>query len=416
MAASHLQAVPEPALAPVLPLDLPELRKARGAFFTPAPIADFLAAWAVGDDPAARILDPSCGDGVFLRAAARQLKELGAPPSSLDEHVYGVDLHRPSLKAATAVLEAEGLDARLVADDFFNLSTPAQLGCLLPGDGRGHRQPAVCALPGTRRRPQAGPAAPWRKGSACRGWPPRGPRSWCTPPVSSSLMGGSRWCSRPSCCPRYAEPIRRWLKRRFRAVNLVMFERLQFAEATERVVLVIARGSGGTKAFTLIPVEDAEDLPKIRLSSMHLNVVPADDGKWTDFLLPVEQRQLLDRVVEDHFVPLGAYGAPMLGTVTGANGFFASQTGLESSTSIDPRHLRDSPPGTKHLQGPDVHASQLGAAAQAGEAVWLLNPASAATGTMACGATCAGEAGRRAGGVQMPDPDAVVSAAGRLCA
>jgi adenine-specific DNA-methyltransferase len=114
------------------PADLPELRKARGAFFTPPAIADFLAAWAVGNDPSARILDPSCGDGVFLLAAARQLREAGCATSALDEHVFGVDLHEPSLEDATQYLEAEGLDAHLVAEDFFNLATPQQLGCLLP--------------------------------------------------------------------------------------------------------------------------------------------------------------------------------------------------------------------------------------------------------------------------------------------
>src|SRR5206468_8259796 len=34
----------------------------------------------------------------------------------------------------------------------------------------------------------------------------------------------------------YAEPVRRWLRRRFANVNLVLFERLQFAEALENVV------------------------------------------------------------------------------------------------------------------------------------------------------------------------------------
>ena len=117
----------------------------------------------------------------------------------------------------------------------------------------------------------------------------------------------------------YAEVVRLWLRRRFKAVHLVMFERLQFEDAQERVVLVLARGTGGCKAFTLVPVEDAADLPKIRMfGPMHLNVAPPAEGKWTDLLLSVEQRQLFDRIVDEHFVPLGYYGAPTLGTVTGA--------------------------------------------------------------------------------------------------
>ncbi len=42
----------------------------------------------------------------------------------------------------------------------------------------------------------------------------------------------------------YVKPIRRWLRGRFAKVNLVMFERLQFADAIEKVVLLVAQGSG----------------------------------------------------------------------------------------------------------------------------------------------------------------------------
>ena len=52
----------------------------------------------------------------------------------------------------------------------------------------------------------------------------------------------------------YAEPIRRWLRRRFSTVHLVMFERLQFEGALENVVLVLAQGTGGCDAFSLYHV------------------------------------------------------------------------------------------------------------------------------------------------------------------
>ena len=120
-------------MSKVVPLDLPELRKARGAFFTPPAIADFLAAWAVDGNPAARVLDPTCGEAVFLQAAGRRLRELGSAAENLDDQVFGVDLHRTSLDQAMGLLEAKDLDAHLIADDFFNVPTPDQLGCPLPG-------------------------------------------------------------------------------------------------------------------------------------------------------------------------------------------------------------------------------------------------------------------------------------------
>lgn len=174
----------------------------------------------------------------------------------------------------------------------------------------------------------------------------------------------------------YAEPIRSWLRRRFKAVHLVTFERLQFTDATEKVILVLARGSGGCNAFSLVPVEDASDLPNIRMfGPMHLNVAPPDKGKWTDLLLPVEQRQLYDRVVGKSFVPLSTYGAPTLGTVTGANDFFCISETTRSIFDIDERHLaRISPPGTKHFRGTTFSRGDWERLRDEGAAVWMLQP------------------------------------------
>jgi tRNA1(Val) A37 N6-methylase TrmN6 len=356
--------------------DRPELRKARGAFFTPAPIADFLAAWAVGDDPAARVLDPSCGDGVFLLAAARRLKEVGAPLDALDQRVYGVDLHRPSLKAATALLESEGLDAHLIPDDFFNLSTPAQLDCLLPemdaviGNppfiryqehiGETRKRSAQAALAQGVRL--SGLASSWAAllVHACGFLKPEGRLAMVMPAELLTV--------------HYAEPVRRWLRRRFAAVNLVMFSHLQFEDALEKVVLVVAKGSGGCSSFSLFEVDDAEDLPTLHAFD-HFNVTPAAEGKWTDLLLPLHQRQLFSRVVEEHFVPLESYGNPELGTVTGANHFFTLSESTRRDFGLKEKHLRRiSPPGTKHLKGLSFTPGDWESLREADERVWLLCP------------------------------------------
>lgn len=373
MPESRLRAVAKQALQ----LDEPEVRKARGAFFTPQPIADFLAAWAVGDDPAARILDPSCGDGIFLRAAARQLKVLGSAPAALDELVYGVDLHRPSLDEATRLLEAEGLDAHLVADDFFNLNTPEQLACPLPemdaviGNppfiryqehvGEARRRSARAALAQGVRL--SGLASSWAAllVHACAFLKTEGRLAMVMPAELLTV--------------HYAEPVRRWLKRRFAAVHLVMFSRLQFDDALEKVILVVARGSGGCDAFSLFEVEDAVDLPSLHVFD-HFTVTPAAEGKWTDILLPRHQRQLFKRVIEHGFVSLDTYGSPELGTVTGANNFFALSESTRRHYRLHERHLkRISPPGTRHLKGLSFTPGNWQALREADERVWLLCPA-----------------------------------------
>ena len=43
-------------------------QKLRGGFYTPAPIADFILKWAFNGSKGQDVLEPSCGDGVFLKS------------------------------------------------------------------------------------------------------------------------------------------------------------------------------------------------------------------------------------------------------------------------------------------------------------------------------------------------------------
>jgi adenine-specific DNA-methyltransferase len=363
---------------PELP-DTADLRKARGAFFTPKPIADYLADWAVEGDPRATVLDPTCGEAVFLESAAERLRELGASRRAMRAQVLGVDLHEQSLRASAAILRRAGLDGSFIAEDFFALDTPDKLGAQLPyvdaviGNPPFVRYQRHAGL--DRKRAQraafeqgvrlSGLASSWAAllVHACGFLKPDGRLAMVLP--SELLSVG------------YAEPIRAWLKRRFKAVHLVMFDRLQFADALAKVVLVLARGSGGCNAFSLVPVTDAADLPNIRMfGPMHLTVAPTDERKWTDFLLPVGQRQLFDRVTAKHFATLGSYGTPSLGTVTGANDFFCIGEATRQAYAIDERHLTPAcPPGARHLPGIEFAAQDWTALREAGAATWILEPA-----------------------------------------
>jgi hypothetical protein len=73
--------------------------------------------------------------------------------------------------------------------------------------------------------------------------------------------------------------------------------------------------------------------------------------------------------------PLREYGAPELGTVTGANSYFAMSEATRQQYELHPRHLRRiSPPGTKHLKGLEFGNANWEALKDEGERVWLLCP------------------------------------------
>ena len=359
------------------PGDSPALRKERGAFYTSPQIADYLADWAVAGDPNARILDPTCGEAVFLRSAGRRLRALGRAPGDLDQHLFGVELHATSLDWASSVLQGDGLDARLMVADFFDVATPEEPGAPLPA-----MDAVIGNPPFVRYQRHIGQARARSRQAALRQHVRLSglASSWAALVVHAGGFlkpDGRLAMVLPAelLTVGYAEPIRAWLRQRFERVHLVLFERLQFQDATEKVVLVLAAGSGGCDAFSLYCLDDAADLAGIRPMS-NLSVTPAQSGKWTDLLLPNQQRRLFKMVSSERFTPLSRYGRPELGTVTGANNYFTmSEQTRARYQLLEGRHvIKVCPPGTKHLRGVAFSAQRWSELREQGERVWLLHP------------------------------------------
>jgi len=357
--------------------DLSQERKARGAFFTPPAIAEFLARQAISGRPNAKVLDPTCGDGAFLIAAAQVLRALGRSNNRISEQIFGVDIHSPSLDDASTLLNSEDFDATLLERNFFELEPP---GGLL--EGLPEFDAVIGNPPFVRYQQHSGSARTASASAALR----QGVRlsglasSWAALLVHAGGFlkpDGRLAMVLPAelLTVGYAEPVRLWLRSRFASVKLVLFERLQFDGALENVVLVMAQGSGGCDAFSLYYVNDAEDLKRIQPFD-EFAVTFSSGGKWTDLLLSMPERQAFKSIMEIGFSALGTYGAPELGTVTGANQYFTlnestrSRYRLEESRDVIPI----SPPGTRHLHGVSFTQADWRRLRDDGEAVWMLCP------------------------------------------
>lgn len=320
-------------------------------------------------------MDPTCGESVFLLSAARRLKELGASQEEIAEQICGVDLHRPSLDASRDALRGEGFDARLVESDFFDLATPAQIA-----DQVGWQDAVIGNPPFVRYQEFTGKSR--AKGLAAS--LAQGVRlsqltsSWAPTLVhaASFLKPEGRLamvCPAELLTVGYAEPIRSWLQERFAAVKLVFFERLQFSDAEEQVVLLVAEGQGPCAGFLVHQVQDAAELASGHILDP-MPVSPASFGKWSDLALCPSQRSLLKRV-HAQMSRLDSYGTPELGGVTGNNSFFTLSELTRRRYNIDAKHLvAISPPGTRHLKGMAFTRADWEQLRLANERVWLLRP------------------------------------------
>lgn len=93
-------------------------RHERGAYFTPEPVARFMAQWALGEQ-GRRVLEPSCGEAQFL-TTAHQVTNDGRG----DVELWGVELHEASVLAARALLDAQGAQAKIRHANFLMSLAP----------------------------------------------------------------------------------------------------------------------------------------------------------------------------------------------------------------------------------------------------------------------------------------------------
>jgi adenine-specific DNA-methyltransferase len=107
-------------------VDTPELRKARGAFFTPVEVAQYFCEWAIRAAPTDQVYEPSCGEADFLLAAGRRLRDLGA--GRVDgELLAGAELYEDSAREALAELGAHGMTADVTVRQLFKTGIRSEL-------------------------------------------------------------------------------------------------------------------------------------------------------------------------------------------------------------------------------------------------------------------------------------------------
>jgi SAM-dependent methyltransferase len=91
-------------------------RKRRGAWYTPEDLVATVVGAAIGSRLPTRIVDPACGDGRFLLAAARRVLADGGVPQ-----LVGVDSDPGAVEATTNALRAEGLSFEILLADALTL-------------------------------------------------------------------------------------------------------------------------------------------------------------------------------------------------------------------------------------------------------------------------------------------------------
>ncbi len=326
--------------------DTPALRKARGAFFTPPEIAEFISDWAIRDRLDS-VLEPSCGEARFLLAAGDRLRALDANQLIWSHQLHGIEIHRDSADTARSILADAALDADIRVADFFACEPPTQYDVVVgnppyvryqdfSGYARAKSLEAALAQ-GVRL---SGLASSWAAFviHASRFLKPTGRLGLVLPAELLSV--------------NYAAEVRRFLLKRFSNIRLVMFENRVFPGVLQEVVLLLAEGSGGAKCFEVYQARDLNGLPSINGANW-IEHHPEEDEKWTPALLSRTSHSVYRALcVSEGFSPLLDWGETYLGAVTGNNRYFAVTRAEVKDLRLPEEDIaRISPPGSRHLRG-----------------------------------------------------------------
>jgi adenine-specific DNA-methyltransferase len=357
-------------MAAVHPNDTPEIRKARGAFFTPQPIVRFITDWALRT-PADSVFEPSAGDAEFLVESVRRLRALSVDPAFAPV-VHGVEIHGHSARIGRGRVREAGGRPQIEVNDFFMVDSTRKYSAVVGNP------------PYVRYQDWSGEArlrsreAALREGVSLTGLA----SSWAAFVIQGSAVlrdGGRLGLVLPAelLSVNYAAPVRRFLFEHFRSLEIVLFDEQVFPEAEADVVLLLADGyhQGPTHHATIRQAKNAADLTELEVGSEWAPLDPA--GKWTGAgLVSSEAIAPLSRLAANRdFNDLETWGDTTLGMVTGNNRYFAlSPSRIKELGLHRDELLRLSPPGSSHLRGLVLSDDMLTRLGQKGKETRLFYP------------------------------------------
>ena len=286
------------------------VEKLRGGFYTPEPIASFILKWGINGSSSFDILEPSCGDGVFLK--------------QLRHHKY---------KSITAVefdeVEARKADEislhnKTVINTDFHLycsETPTRFD-LIVGN------PPYIRYQFFDREQQVEAERVFKRAHLKYS---KLTNAWVSFIVGSSLLlkeKGKIGFVVPAEILQvsYAQQLREYLAHFYNKINIISFEKLVFPDIQQEVVLLLCEKNGeDSHLIEHLELRDASALAALDVNKLKSPSKKIDfkSNKWTFYFLDQEEIDFLENIAKKKSIPtIGNYSNVEVGITTGANDYF----------------------------------------------------------------------------------------------
>ncbi len=343
-------------LFPPVPKEIPTLsanadKRSTGVYYTPSSAADYLADWLVRHE-GEHILEPSFGEGVFLRSVLASSRRRNLAQVRLT----GIEIDKKAKTQVRREFPASSADLRCA--DFLEIDPfPVQAVIGNPPYVRlrnltdAQRESALeiaCSVMGHPMEPSGSIWMPFVL-HAMRFLTERGRMALVLPYELTYV--------------RYARPLWHALARHFGSLQVLRTHERLFPDILQDVVLLLADNYGGcTNTVGYRAFERVSDL--LEDCAVVDEPIPVDDLRrgrrsFIEALLPPELRRLIRTRVAASTVPARNLVTFNIGYVSGDKDFFHPTPAQVREYQLPPSSLRPALTSTRGLKGIGLHTSAL---------------------------------------------------------
>ena len=122
----------------------------------------------------------------------------------------------------------------------------------------------------------------------------------------------------------YAEDLRLYLSNHLQKITLITFEELVFPNIEQEVVVFIGEKGGEEKGIRIVEMNNLDDFDKLDLSQNGFQKLQHVKEKWTKYFVSAKEMELINTIKTDNrFTKFSDYGLINVGITTGNNNYFS---------------------------------------------------------------------------------------------
>jgi adenine-specific DNA-methyltransferase len=292
-------------------------QKLRGSYYTPPDLSNFLVDWTVSGRSSLSILEPSCGDGVFIESLLRHENSI--------KSCQAIELDSEEARKAEA--KAQGYQGISVHNgDFFEIyqsgmkkkkfdavvGNPPYIRYQYLTPGQREIQSKILVSYGMKSNKLINTWVSFLV--ACVGLLNENGRIGMVIPAELLQVA-------------YANDLRRYLVDNLSAITIVTFVELVFPDVQQEVILLLGEKciSASQCEIRMMEFQDTQDL--IVSFPERINEykpVTHHSNKWTKYFLSIEEIAVIDEIgANSKFLPFRKLADVDIGITTGSNKYFS---------------------------------------------------------------------------------------------